>query len=130
MPRSDATRGIGHTTHCQQCAENSTESANNYAVFHRLMSFVVFLIDALMAATIAGLTTALLDGTGIQIASAAAVTFTTVLGMAMTAYQFVKRPASAPSAHTPAHPAHDDIRRRPRRARQQKQPSRETGHSS
>ncbi len=122
MPRSDATRGIGHATHCQHCVGNSTESASDYAAIRRLVSFVVFLIDAVLAAIIAGLTTALLHGTGIQIVSAAAVTFTTVLGMAMTAYQFVKRPSSTPSAH----PAQAADRRRPRRSRRPKQQSRET----
>jgi hypothetical protein len=91
------------------------------------MSFVVFVVGALMAATIAGLTTTLLRGTGMQIVTASAVTFATVFGMAMTAYQFVKPPLPTPAAHTPAHPAQADARRRPRRARQQKRSAREAG---
>ena len=56
-----------------------------------VVAFIVFLIGALMAAVIAGMLAALLHSPAMGIVAAAAGTFVAVLGLAMTAYHFVKR---------------------------------------
>lgn len=135
MPRSDVTRCDGHATHGQRCVDYQTHAGPSLSRGQRTICFTAFVVGAAMASVIAGLTTTVLRGTGMQIVSAAAVTFISVLGIAMTAYQFVNHPLTSPPSPLPVTPptssgAHPTPKRNVARQRRTRRQGRQQDNAS